>query len=526
MSDNKAFPVPTLEESKEHHISDSPHHHAAPHDYLSVVENGLITDVTIPNNRFQRWALRLETLARMEARGIERVPETLKAEKVTMGDYVQMCLVWFSANLTANNAMIGMLGPIVFGLGLTDAMVLATFGALLGGAASGYIATFGPVSGNRTLVICRYTMGWWPSRLCVALNIVIMLGYGLIDVLIAGQILSAVNGGGMTVIVGVIISSVISLFIVLFGIRLFHQYERWAWVPQAAVFLILVGVAGPYFDPSSVSTGGGSVRSADQMSFFFLCVAGPLAWSPASADFYVYFPTSSKRWKVLIATTIGLGGSCVISNLIGIGLASGIPLRQAWADAVEISSGALFVEAFRPLGNFGHFCSVILALGLISNNVPGTYSAALSFQLLGRWFNYLPRVFWTTIAVVIYTVCACAGRKHLFTIVEGFVVIMGYWTAVWVALTMEEEFIFRRGTRKYDWTDWNDKNKLPIGIAALIAFCVGWVGAVLGMWQTYFTGPLARLVGDGIDLGIPVAASWGALVYPPLRYLELKYIGR
>lgn len=51
-------------------------------------------------------------------------------------------------------------------------------------------------------------MGWWPSRICVALNLVIMLGYGMIDCVIGGQILSAVADNNMSVVVGVIIVAV------------------------------------------------------------------------------------------------------------------------------------------------------------------------------------------------------------------------------------------------------------------------------------------------------------------------------
>jgi len=529
------------EAAESHVVSEKTHDHAAPHDYLSAVENG--EDVPVPPNPLQRWVLTLERQAGVEARGIERVPESLRAKKTTLMDYVQMCLIWFSANLTANNLMVGLLGPLLFGLGLTDGMLLGTFGSLLGSAGAGYISTFGPISGNRTLVsrtfalteyatntrlqvIARYTMGWWPSRLCVLLNIVIMLGYGLIDILIAGQILSAVNGGGLTVIVGVIVAAIISLVIVVFGIRVFHTYERYAFLPQLIVLFILVGVAGPYFDTSSSTVGDSEVKAADRMSFFFLCVSGPLAWSPAAADFYVYFPPDAKRWKVFLSTTIGLGLSCVMANVLGVGIASGVPLKPEWNDAYQVSTGALFVQCFQPLGTFGHFCSVIMALGLIANNVPGTYSAALSFQLLGRWLMAIPRLFWTFVGVIIYTVCACAGRNKLYEVFQNFLALMGYWTAIWVAITLEEEFIFRRRRGGYNWEVWNDPKKLPIGLAALVAFCVGWVGAVLGMWQTYFTGPLARQVGDGIDLGMPVAASWGALTYPPLRWLELKYFGR
>lgn len=369
-------------------------------------------------------------------------------------------------------------------------------------------------------------MGWWPSRLCVLLNIVIMLGYGLVDILAAGQILSAVNGAGLTVIAGTLISAAISLVIVLFGIGVFHKYERYAWMPQLAAFFILAGVAGPDFDSSTVTQGTGGVVAADRMSYFWLCVANTIAWSPATADFYVYFPPTTKRWMTWLCTTMGITLSVSITVLFGAGLGSGVLSKQSWSDAYDVSIGALIVEAYAPLGAFGHFCSVILALGLISNNVPGTYSAALSFQLLGRWFAQIPRVFWGVVAAIIYTVLACVGRNVLFEVFSNFLGLMGYWTLIWVALTLVEEVLFRRRRGGYDWTAWNDPKRLPIGLAALVAFLVGWVGAILGMWQTYFTGPLARLVGDGIDLGMPVGSSWAVIVFIPLRWLELKYVGR
>jgi purine-cytosine permease-like protein len=45
-------------------------------------------------------------------------------------------------------------------------------------------------------------MGWWPSKIIVLLNLVQMIGYGLIDCVVGGQILSAVSPGGMSVAVG------------------------------------------------------------------------------------------------------------------------------------------------------------------------------------------------------------------------------------------------------------------------------------------------------------------------------------
>lgn len=79
---------------------------------------------------------------------------------------------------------------------------------------------------------------------------------------------------------------------------------------------------------------------------------------------------------------------------------------------------------------------------------------------------------------------------------------MGYWVSIWVAIILEEHIIFRRKIG-FNWAIWNEKKKLPLGVAALVAFLVGWVGAILSMSQVWFIGPIAGLVGDhGADVSI------------------------
>ena len=57
---------------------------------------------------------------------------------------------------------------------------------------------------------------------------------------------------------------------------------------------------------------------------------------------------------------------------------------------------------------------------------------------------------------------------------------MSYWIVIWLTIVTEENLLFNRG-RGYDWSAWNNRQKLPVGVAAGIAFLVGWVGAVIGM---------------------------------------------
>ncbi|CAI7579145.1 unnamed protein product [Penicillium bialowiezense] len=480
---------------------------------------------TRSTNIFGRFNERLAASKFFESRGIERV-QVHERHAVGASDYLQMTLLWFSTSITANNMAIGMLGPLSFSLGFVDSALCATFGALLGAAGVGYMGTFGPASGNRTMVVARYFMGYYPSKIACLLNIVIMLGYGMIDCLVGGQVLSAVAGGRLTVSVGIVIIAILTWIVVICGMRLFHIYERWAWIPQLIAAFVLVGCAGPKFNTSIVSTGSAATIAGNRLSFFSLCLSASVAWAPAGADFFVYFPPTTSKWKTFLMTFLGVGLALVFANLLGVGLASGTTTHASWNSAYAISSGALVVAGFDGLGGFGKFLGVVVALGLVGNNIPGTYAASLGFQIMGRYLASLPRWFWSCVGVVIYTACALGGRNYLYEIFDNWLSLMGYWVMIYLTIALEEHIIFRR-SRGFNWDAWADSSKLPIGIAALAAFLIGWAGAIVSMDQVWYVGPIAKMVGaDGSDLGIWVGVSWAMLVFPPLRWWELRTFDR
>ncbi|KAL4991081.1 permease for cytosine/purines, uracil, thiamine, allantoin-domain-containing protein [Aspergillus falconensis] len=482
--------------------------------YLKIVENRLV-----------EYSL--------EARGIERVQEDERIPKISWLLYLQAFLLWMSVNLAANNITLGMLGPAVYGLSFLDSALCAVFGALLGSISSSWMATWGPISGIRTMAFGRYTMGWWPSKLIVILNLIQMIGYCLINCVVCGQILSAVSpNGSLSVAVGIVIIAVISWVIATFGIRVFHYYERFAFLPQVIVICILFGVSSSKFDLSTPSQGDTRTVIGNRISFFSLCVSAAITYTPLAADFFVYYPERTSRLKLFTLSILGLLVSFTLAFLCGIGLASSINIHPEYAAAYNNGQGALIVQGFSSLHAFGNFCSVIVALGLIANTIAPTYSAGVDFQILGRYAGKVPRAIWNTLGVVIYAVCALAGRSHLADIFTNFLALMGYFVAIWLAIVLEECFIFRRGGTGsgygyYNWLVWDDPSKHPVGIAALIAFLVGWAGAILCMAQVWYIGPLAVLVGEyGADMGNYVGFSWAAVVYPPLRHIERKRFGR
>lgn len=77
-----------------------------------------------------RWLAKLHVTAGLETRGIERVPEEYRHPKVTVASYMQMFLVWFAINCSANNITLGILGPVTYGLGFNDAVMSVLISSL------------------------------------------------------------------------------------------------------------------------------------------------------------------------------------------------------------------------------------------------------------------------------------------------------------------------------------------------------------------------------------------------------------
>lgn len=103
---------------------------------------------------------------------------------------------------------------------------------------------------------------------------------------------------------------------------------------------------------------------------------------------------------------------------------------------------------------------------------------------------------------------------------------MGYWVTIFLSIVIEEHFIFRRH-RHFDWSIWHDWRRLPLSLAALAAFLIEWTESIVSMDQKYLLDPIAKMVGEHeSDLSIWLGSDFALVMYPPLRALELRLIGR
>jgi purine-cytosine permease-like protein len=205
-------------------------------------------------------------------------------------------------------------------------------------------------------------------------------------------------------------------------------------------------------------------------------------------------------------------------------------VNAAWADIYNDQGvGFLLQDILYPRG-FAKFLLILLVMSGIGMNCIAIYSGALSIQQFAQPLSLIPRFIWTLIVFVAILLIGITGRKHLLVVLENFLSLLGYWNTAFFVILFTEHYWFRNGWygfQNYDLESWNTASKMPIGIAGFLAFAAGISGAVVGMDETWYIGPIARKIGDyGGDVGNELALVFTLVVYVPVRYLELKFIGR
>lgn len=464
----------------------------------------------------------------VELRGIHRVPP--EERQHSMKIVLKMIFLWFSACGGLSSISGFFLGPLVFNLGFKDSMTAGIFGALVGCLVAAYASTFGPRSGLRQMVITRFMFGWWPAKGVALLNVITLLGWSVVNSITGGQIISALSETKVPLEVGIVIITVISLVVAIFGIKYVQYFEDYAAVPVNLSFLLLYVCSGPFYNTSLQSTGDPATIRANWMSFFSLSFGVTGAWAGVASDYYIDFPETTPFFETFAITFFFILIPTVFVGVLGICIGTGATVVPLWETAFEnLGNGGLLNAAFSRWGGGGKFVLVIMYMSLVSNNIINTYSIALSTQVWGILAAKVPRYLLVILTAVIYLVLSLAGRNTLATILNNFLPMIGYWSILYVAVIFEETVIFRRHNlpglnEVYNWDDWNNYKRLPTGIAALVSFLFGIAGVVLGMCQVYYVGPISKKFGEnGADIGTWLGGLFTLVTYPLFRYLELQY---
>lgn len=410
-----------------------------------------------------------------------------------------------------------------------QSILCCIFGSLLGGAVSGFCATLGAPTGLRQISIGRYSFGWWPNKIVAFLNTIQQIGWSAVGCITGGVALNAVADGKVSVALGIVIIAVCSLIVSFVGLKAILPYERYAWIIYLIIFLIIFGETGRYADNTTPTKLTGKDLSGNVLSLIAIIYGSSASWATVASDYYVLYPTNTSRTKVFCLTTLGIALPTSFGLVCGCVVSSALNNRPDWATTYDDDGlGFLIQQALYPHG-FAKFLLVLLVLSGVNCNIINTYSAAISCQQFARPFARIPRFLWTIACFCVILALALAGRDHLLTYLQNFLSLLGYWCTSYFVIVFSEHYIFRKGNveANYNLEGWNDPQKLPLGLAALAAFLLGVVFWCLGMVETWFVGPIGKMIGiDGGDIANEMTFLVTLLSYVPLRYLERKMVGR
>jgi NCS1 nucleoside transporter family len=450
----------------------------------------------------------------IETHGIERVSPKTRAHVRIFDNFT----MWLSANLVISTVALGSLAVPVFALGFWDSVGAIILFNVLGVLPVAFFSTLGPKLGLRQMTISRFSFGWVGSIVMALFNVAACIGWSAVNVIVGAQLVQALSGGAIPNWVGILIIALLTTFVSLYGYKYVHHYERYAWIPMALIFAIILIIAGPKF--SILPTPAWSVAELASFISFGGAVFGfATGWSSYAADYNVNQPEDTPASRVFLLTFLGIVIPCILLEVLGLSLTT-------VAAYSKFSGGSLLAAVVSPLGAFGTLIQVLLALSVVANNIPNDYSLGLTMQVLGKPFQRINRAIWTLVGAVIYILIAIPSAANFSQTLTDFLLIVAYWLGPWAIILILEHFVFRHG--KYNVEDWNTPSLLPVGWAALVSMAIGLVGVYLGAAQVLWVGPIAGLFNHpyGMDIGFELGLVLAGISYFFLRRIELNANGR
>ncbi|KAK9316237.1 permease for cytosine/purines, uracil, thiamine, allantoin-domain-containing protein [Lipomyces starkeyi] len=385
-------------------------------------------------------------------------------EKGLAADWPSPAYFWWAVNMVLSPVAIG-LGISIFGMTFSDSTLTIIFFTIFGTIPVAFYSLFGPEFGLRKMIISRFWFGYHGVKIFAILNVIGCIGWSALSTVNAASILHSINGGGLPTWAGMLIVATGTMFLTLLALR----------VPQQA---------GRHMQVATRSIR--KKMSAGPNSSFVSCSVYPVN-TPHLQDAY---------------NENGIGG-----------LLYGVVVTDS-------------------LHGFGQFCLVALALSTIVVLCANIDSIAFSMQTISHYlalFRHCPaycvdfprymRVLWNFCGRVLL------GAYYNFeSYMANFMNIIGYWLCIYEAISLPEHFWFRGGFSGYDVEDITHPELLPPGYSTLFSLCCRVAGIVVGMYQVWWTGPIARMIPG--DLGFELTFVFTFVAYVATRPLEKRYFGR
>jgi len=179
----------------------------------------------------------------IETHGIERVSPTTRSHVRIFDNFT----MWLSANLVISTVSLGALSTTIFGLGFWDSFAIILLFNALGVLPVAFFSTLGPKLGLRQMTISRFSFGWVGGIIMALFNVAACIGWSAVNVIIGGQLVSALTNGAVPIWVGILVLAILTTVVSIYGYKYVHRYERYAWIPMAIIFAVMFATSASHF---------------------------------------------------------------------------------------------------------------------------------------------------------------------------------------------------------------------------------------------------------------------------------------
>lgn len=416
-----------------------------------------------------------------------------------------------------------MLATLSFGMSLRDASLVILFFSILTCIPPAFMGVGGTQTGLRQQIQARYSFGLYIATIPLLLNAATVTGFSVVSAIVGGQSIAALNPEHVSISVGIVVVCLVSFGASLLGYRALHIFNGWTWIPNLISIVITVGCGGKSLHLQSAVP---AATASQVLSYGGLIAGYFLTFGGTVSDYSIYHdPRAARKLTIFASYYAGMFIPSVPLLILGAAIGGAVPNVPSWSAAYEnLGIGGVVAEMLTPVGGFGQFVLVLLALSVIGNIAISMYSVALNLQMLLPFFARVHRFVFILATFAVMIPCSVRAAEAWEESLENFLALIGYWAGCFNAVLVEELVVFRKmDYASYDHAVWNVGRALPTGVAALLASMISFALVVPGMAEVWYTGPIAEKTGD---IGFEMAFVVTAVFYFPLRWAEIKWRGR
>jgi NCS1 nucleoside transporter family len=429
-----------------------------------------------------------EEILAVEPGGIEAIPDRDRHGKAW-----NLFAVWTSPNLEFATIYVGALG-MFFGLSVTQAILGAVLGNVLGAISQYFLTQDGPKYGVPQMILSRVGFGRLGNILPALFNSVAAgIGWFAVNSISGALALHSITKLSTTV--SLIIVALAQVTIAFVGHNLVQTVEKYLMPYLVIVFAIAaVVIIGK---PAVASPE--SWHAPGAFWLFLGAVYGYSAgWNPFAADYARYLPKTEDPKAAGRFAALGLIVAPTILEIVGI-----LAVRAGMGSSSP-------TDDFKGLlgGTLGTLVLLGVVLGSICANVLNVYSGSMSFLTMGIKMktHHLRAIMAVAWGVLGYLVAS----KYLGDVakIENFLLVMAYWIGPWLGVTFADK-ILRKGRDVSGLLFANREN-----YAGPIAFILG-VGVSMYLFsnQVWYTGYFPKHNPSLGDIAFPVGFALSFVIY-------------